>query len=193
MIPCKARRQGIRQLKRRELLAGAARIWERFVEAGSDSLGRARHKELQQVKSRATWIGIWLERSAIASLLFAAAAHAQVAPEQNGQSKPSAVSQMKPASQPVPDEKVPLLDRPITLADFPNMEPRPGLKEKLGHLTQFVQNIPTDGAPASGATDVYIGRTNTTLYIVFLCFDDHPELIRTHLARRENILKELLV
>ena len=47
-----------------------------------------------------------------------------------------------------------------------------------------------DGAPATERTEVYLGRTKTTLYIVFLCFDRHPELIRTHLARRENILND---
>ena len=70
------------------------------------------------------------------------------------------------------------------------MEPGPALKDKLGHLTHFIQDKPVDGALATEPTDVYLGRTNTTLYIVFLCFDQHPELIRSHLARRENILKD---
>jgi hypothetical protein len=117
-------------------------------------------------------------------------AHAQVATQGQGQPKPSVTSENQPKSQPLPDAKVPLLDSPITLRDFPDMEPRPALKDKLGHLTQFIQNTPVDGAPATEPTEVYIGRTNTTLYIVFLCFDRHPELIRNHLARRENILND---
>lgn len=115
---------------------------------------------------------------------------AQVAPQEQGQGKPSVVSQNQPKSQPVSDARVPLLSAPLTLADFAGMEPRPELKDKLGHLTQFIQNAPVDGAPATERTEVYLGRTNVALYIVFLCFDQHPELIRTHLARRENILKD---
>lgn len=106
------------------------------------------------------------------------------------QGKPTVSSEAKPKSQPLPDATVPLLAGPISLRDFPGMEPRDGLKDELGHLTQFIQNTPVDGAPGTERTEVYLGRTNTTLYIVFLCFDKHPELIRTHLARRENILTD---
>ncbi|MGA9672754.1 MAG: carbohydrate binding family 9 domain-containing protein, partial [Terracidiphilus sp.] len=58
------------------------------------------------------------------------------------------------------------------------------------HLGNFIQNQPTDGAPGTENTEVWMGRTNTALYIVFICFDRHPELIRWHLARRENITKD---
>ena len=47
--------------------------------------------------------------------------------------------------------------------------------------------------PGSQKTEVWMGRTQPGLYFVFLCFDDHPELIRSHLARRENILKDASV
>jgi len=134
---------------------------------------------------------VMLEIVVMQLLLFAeATAAAQVGAQEQGRAKPSAVSQTAPRSQPMSDAKLPLLDRPITLADFPDMQPVPELKDKLGHLTNFIQNTPVDGAPATERTEVYIGRTNTVLYIVFLCFDQHPELIRTHLARRENILKD---
>ena len=117
-------------------------------------------------------------------------ASAQVADQEQGQPKPSVVDQNRPSVQPIADARVPLLDRALTLADFADMKPRPELRERLGHLTQFIQNSPTDGAPATESTEVYLGRTNAALYIVFLCFDRHPELIRTHLARRENILSD---
>ena len=117
-------------------------------------------------------------------------AHAQVTPEQPGQSRPSVATQTQPRPQPLSDTRVPLLDHPITLADFPDMQPRPELKDKLAQLTRFIQNSPVDGAPATEATEVYLARTSSALYIVFICFDRHPELIRTHLARRENILKD---
>ncbi|ADW68982.1 carbohydrate binding family 9 domain-containing protein [Granulicella tundricola] len=129
--------------------------------------------------------------SALSVLLWlSASAHAQVGSQEPGQPKPSVVAQTQPRSIPLADASVPLLDHPLTLADFPAMAPRPDLKDKLGHLTQFIQNTPVDGAAATEPTEVYLGRTNNTLYIVFLCFAKHPELIRTHLARRENILKD---
>jgi len=123
-------------------------------------------------------------------LLTGGRARAQVGTQEQGQAKPSVVSQTQPKSEPIATAKVPLLDGPITLADFPDMELRPELKDKLGHLTQFIQNTPVDGAPATERTEVYLGHTKTTLYVVFLCFDQHPDLIRTHLSRRENILKD---
>jgi hypothetical protein len=98
--------------------------------------------------------------------------------------------QTPPRPQPIADAKVPLIDHPLTLADFAGMEPRPELKDKLTHLSNFIQNQPTDGAPATENTEVWMARTNTALYIVFICFDRHPELIRWHLARRENITKD---
>ena len=129
-------------------------------------------------------------------VLLAASARvatAQVAAQEHGQQKPSVANRIHPKTQPLPDAQVPLLDAPVSLRDFPDMRPSPSLKGKLGHLTQFIQSRPVDGAPATESTDVYLGRTNTTLYIVFLCFDQHPELIRSHLARRENILKDDVV
>jgi hypothetical protein len=104
--------------------------------------------------------------------------------------KPGVASDVAPKSQPLPDAKVPLLSAPISLRDFPDMEPQARLKDQLGYLTQFIQSTPVDGAPATERTEVYLGHTKTTLYIVFLCFDKHPELIRAHLARRENILND---
>ena len=125
---------------------------------------------------------------ATVGLLLAGVGQAQVNPGTTG--KPTVTSEAKPKSQPLPDVKVPLLSAPISLKDFPDMEPRAGLKQQLGYATQFIQNTPVDGAPGSERTEVYLGHTKTTLYIVFLCFDKQPGLIRTHLARRENILND---
>jgi Domain of unknown function (DUF5916) len=138
---------------------------------------------------RATRVGAWL--AVVCWLgMTATVAIAQVGSQAQGQPKPNVVSESQPKSQPLSNAKVPLLDHPLTLADFVDMQPRPELKDKLGYLPQFIQNTPVNDAPATEPTAAYLGRTNTALYIVFLCFDRHPELIRTHLARRENILKD---
>ncbi len=37
---------------------------------------------------------------------------------------------------------------------------------------------------------MWLGYTKSAIYFVFICHDRHPELIRGHLARRENILND---
>jgi hypothetical protein len=123
-------------------------------------------------------------------LIASPALHASQVTKNQQQAKPTAASPAPPKSQPIADAKVPLIDHPLTLADFPDMQPRPELKDKLTHLSNFIQNQPTDGAPATENTEVWMARTNTALYVVFICYDRHPELIRSHLARRENITKD---
>jgi hypothetical protein len=115
------------------------------------------------------------------------AAHGQVTNQSQGQPKPSAVPQTPPRIQPTSGVKVPLIDHGLTLADFSDMAPRPALRDQLAHVEHFLQNQPADGAPATQNTEVWLARTSTALYVVFICFDRHPEQIRSHLARRENI------
>jgi hypothetical protein len=87
-------------------------------------------------------------------------------------------------------QTVPLLTEGLHLSDFAGMKPRPELAGRLLHLEGFIQNSPSDGKPATQATEVWMGYTRSTLYVVFICHDQHPELIRGHLARRENILND---
>jgi len=128
----------------------------------------------------------------IALVLFAGflgrLAAAQVSNTQD--SKPSVVSTAPPTPQRPSDVKVPLLDQPLKLSDFAGMKLRPELKDKVGEITGFIQQVPMDGRPATERTEVYLGHTRSTLYAVFLCFDDHASLIRSHLARRENVLND---
>ena len=82
---------------------------------------------------------------------------------------------------------LPLIYQPLKLDDFAGMIPRPALRGKLAHITDFIQNSPADGKPATEATEVWMAYTRTTLYFVFLCHDGHPDKLRTHLSRRENV------
>jgi len=102
-------------------------------------------------------------------------------------SKPTAVSPQVPKPAPPSDFKVPLLTEPLRLSDFSGMEPKPELKGKLVRVTGFIQNAPNDGEPATQKTDVWVAHTKSTLFFVFICHDDRPAAIRSHLARRENI------
>jgi hypothetical protein len=83
-----------------------------------------------------------------------------------------------------------MIDRALSLADFPGMAPRPDLQVPLARVNDFTQNTPIDGQPATERTEVYLAYTTSTLYIVFLCFDEHAAQVRRHLARRENILND---
>lgn len=103
----------------------------------------------------------------------------------------SAVVPAQEARQLAPkDVKVPMLSGGIHLSDFAGMKPRPELRDQLAEVTDFIQNQPRDGEPATEKTEVWMGHTKTTLYFVFICFDAHPGNIRGHLARRENILTD---
>lgn len=85
---------------------------------------------------------------------------------------------------------VPLLADPLRLSDFAGMEPRTELKGKLLKITDFIQNYPKDGQLGTEKTEVWAGYTKSILYFAFICFDDHPDLVRGHLARRENVLND---
>jgi hypothetical protein len=101
--------------------------------------------------------------------------------------QPTAVSTLPPKPQASTDKKVPVLARRISLADFAGMKPKDELKDQLTEITDFVQSQPSDGKAATQRTEAYVGRTANTLFVVFLCFDTDPKLIRGHLARRENV------
>ncbi len=125
---------------------------------------------------------IWVS---VLGLCFAYASM-QAAPSKNGQqavAKPLLALQRTSVT-------VPLIDHALHLADFPNMAPRADLRAKLAQVSDFIQNSPDDGKPATEKTEVWMAHTKSTLYFVFICYDRHPELIRGHLARRENILND---
>jgi hypothetical protein len=75
--------------------------------------------------------------------------------------------------QPAPALHVPLLTEGVKLSDFAGMKPRPELKDKLLKITGFIQNSPHDGQPASEETEVWLGYTKSTFYLVFICYDHH--------------------
>ena len=129
----------------------------------------------------AVGFGLWL---------FAAGLALGQVSNQEGQSKPTALPEAPAKAQPIANVEVPLIAQPLRLEDFPDMQPRLDLRDKLGHVSGFIQSTPSDGQHATEATEVWVGHTKTTFYAVFLCFDSHPSLIRTHLARRENLLND---
>ncbi|MFZ1085786.1 MAG: carbohydrate binding family 9 domain-containing protein [Terracidiphilus sp.] len=112
---------------------------------------------------------------------FCAASAAQVGKQAV---MPAAPSKSRPAHE----YRVPLLTEGLKLSEFAGMKPKPELKDKLLKVTGFIQNSPSDGKSATEETEVWMGYTKSTLYLVFICYDHRADLIRGHLARRENIL-----
>ena len=116
-------------------------------------------------------------------------------PNQSPDQQPALAPRATPA-QPLPpiphapqatELRVPVLDKPLTLADFENMAPRASIRERLAHVDNFTQIKPADGLPATERTEVWFARTSTTFYAVFVAYDSRPNQRRAHLARRENI------
>ena len=133
------------------------------------------------------WIRVWV---AAAGLALGVGAAAQVNSDQQGKPTVTPSGPPRPGRPGNSDVTVPVIDKALTLSDFEGMAPRPELRDRLAHVGGFIQNQPTDGKPATERTEVWLARTRTTLYVVFVCFDDRPGLIRSHLARRENILND---
>ena len=124
----------------------------------------------------------------LALALCLALAGGAALPAQSG--KPAVAQAAAPKAQPRSDYRVPLVTEGLRLSDFAGMEPRAELKSKLLEISGFIQNTPSDGKPATEETEVWLAHTKSTLYFVFICHDRQPGLIRGHLARRENVLKD---
>ena len=75
---------------------------------------------------------------------------------------------------------------PPRLEDFEEMTPR-GNSAQLAKVTDFIQQQPSDGKPATQRTDVYLGYDTANLYMVWVCWDKDPRAIRGHLTRREAV------
>lgn len=91
------------------------------------------------------------------------------------------------AADAAPSISIPLIAQEPSLSDFAGMTPATALARQMSKMENFVQREPTDGAPASQRTEVYLGYDERALYAVFLAFDTDPSQIRANLASRENI------
>ena len=78
------------------------------------------------------------------------------------------------------------VERAPTLEDFLDAKTKSPMALAMSHVDGFLQRIPNDHAPVSQRTDAYLGYDQSNLYVVFVCHDDHPQLIRSQLTKREN-------
>ena len=86
--------------------------------------------------------------------------------------------------------QIPRIGSPPRLEEFLNMEPPPRWKDKLAKVDQLTQRIPTDGAPVSQRTEIYLGYDAKNLYAIFICFDSEPQKIRARLSRRDDVFDD---
>ncbi|HEV1994300.1 MAG TPA: DUF5916 domain-containing protein [Candidatus Acidoferrum sp.] len=80
----------------------------------------------------------------------------------------------------IPLSKIPRVHRAPKLEDFLENHPR----EAELTVTDFRQNTPGDGTPATESTTVYLSYDDKNLYAAFICHDEAGE-VRAHLSKRE--------
>jgi hypothetical protein len=85
---------------------------------------------------------------------------------------------------------IPRIDSPPRLEDFLDMHPTPRLARKFVKVDHLTQRIPTDGAPSSEKTEIYLAYDAKNLYAIFLCFDSEPNKIRARLSRRDDLIDD---
>src|SRR5579859_268158 len=78
--------------------------------------------------------------------------------------------------------RIPRVARPPKLEDFLAGRAR----EAELKVTDFRQNIPGDGDPASEQTTAYLSYDQKNLYVVFEC-KDASGMVRAHLSKREDL------
>ena len=95
------------------------------------------------------------------------------------------ISAQTPAPPPANAAKIPLstiprVYRPPKLEDFLENHPR----EAELAVSDFRQNLPGDGVPATEPTAAYLSYDDKNLYVAFVCRDQAGQ-VRAHLAKRE--------
>jgi hypothetical protein len=95
------------------------------------------------------------------------------------------ISAQTPAPPPpnaakIPLSTIPRVHRPPKLEDFLENHPR----EAELAVSDFRQNLPGDGAPATELTAAYLSYDDKDLYVAFVCRDEAGQ-VRAHLAKRE--------
>ena len=85
-----------------------------------------------------------------------------------------------PDAAKIPLSKIPHVHRAPKLEDFLENHPR----EAELTVSDFRQNSPGDGTPASESTTAYLSYDDKNLYAVFVC-QEEAGVVRAHLSKRE--------
>ena len=82
----------------------------------------------------------------------------------------------------IPLSKIPRVHRAPRLEDFVENHAR----EAELAVSDFRQNTPGDGTPATEVTKAYLSYDDKNLYVAFVCKDE-PGNVRAHLSKREDL------
>jgi len=82
---------------------------------------------------------------------------------------------------------IPRVTSPPRLEEFLEANPGAERASQFAHITEFTQRAPADGEPATEQTEVFLGRDDSRLYVVFIASDREPAKVRARLERREGI------
>jgi hypothetical protein len=85
-----------------------------------------------------------------------------------------------PDAAKIPLSKIPRVHRPPKLEDFLENHPR----EAELTVTDFRQNSPGDGTPATEPTTAFLSYDDKNLYAAFVCHDE-TGAVRAHMSKRE--------
>src|SRR5215475_281573 len=94
----------------------------------------------------------------------------------------ASIAPSAPPGATVPFSRIPRVVRAPKLDDF--LESREREAELV--VTDFRQNVPGDGEPASETTTAYLSYDQKNLYVIFHCKDSSGD-VRAHLSKREDL------
>lgn len=80
---------------------------------------------------------------------------------------------------------IPKLEAAPKLSDFLTTPLRSPLARQMLEVSNFIQRFPKDGKPATEPTSAYLGYTHDSLFVVFVCLDRQPKLVRAHMLQRD--------
>src|SRR5882762_917572 len=86
-----------------------------------------------------------------------------------------------PDAAKIPLSRIPRVHRAPKLEDFLENQPR----EAELAVTDFRQNSPGDGTPATEPTTAYLSYDDKNFYVAFVCREESGA-VRAHLSRREG-------
>src|SRR3989440_12882103 len=111
-------------------------------------------------------------RNSVLGIIFVCTAATRVSAQATGGPPPNEAK--------IPLSKIPRVHHAPKLEDFLENHPR----EAELTVTDFRQNTPGDGTPATEATTAYLSYDDKNFYAVFVCHDEAGR-VRTHLSKRE--------
>jgi hypothetical protein len=82
---------------------------------------------------------------------------------------------------------IPRIAAAPTLNDFDGLEPKTPLIRSMTKVSEFITREPVYGKAPTQPTDVYLGYTTQSFFMIFAAHDSDPRHLRSHMSRREDV------